>query len=191
MKGASARGVSAARCCLLPITFAGKQACQRAVAPGYGSGIWDTISLLWLARIESACLPGPLRCFRLSPSTLHKESKMILSTTPTPKARPFASTAASSWAKPFSAPTCSRICSPASATSSAAAPAPMKRAGPGPGNRLRRAQGARRGTGGQCGGRHRHRLRGGGTKRQHADGQHQRHRRAGLSLHFPCFGKGR
>lgn len=45
--------------------------------------------------------------------------------------------------------------------------------------------------GGQYGGRHRHRLRGGGAKRQHADGQHQRHRRAGLSLRSPCFGKGR
>ncbi|MBC8674235.1 heavy metal-binding domain-containing protein [Aeromonas hydrophila] len=39
-----------------------------------------------------------------------------------------------------------RICSQASATSSAAAPVPMKRAGRA-GNRLRRAQGARRGTG--------------------------------------------
>ncbi len=43
------------------------------------------------------------------------------------------------------------------------------------------------GPGCQRRGRHRHRLRGGGAERQHADGQHQRHRRGGVRpLSSPC-----
>ena len=80
-----------------------------------------------------------------------------------------------------------RICSPVSATSSAAAPAPTKKSWPGPGRSPSRSSRSVPRRWGQRRGGHRHRLRGGGPERQHADGQHQRHRRGDLARQCPAL----